>query len=413
VKLRQVSPSLSRAGLSARLAGNENGILDLSSQLDTDGLLSPPRSLLGNKLSLPNRRRLKMVMLGGSVTFSQAESQVPYRGLLRELSARGHDVLFLEREPERTSSNNGSLKPAVGRTEGYSALKELKDRFAGEIREADCVIVSSDISEGIKIGEWVTRTAQGATAFYDLNASQTLANLSKGDVDYISASLIPRYHLYLSFTGGPVLDHIEKQYGSPMARPLYCSVDAMLFFPDQQNIKWDLGYVGNYSQECQPTLNRLLIEPARRWEDGCFAVAGAGYPRSPRWPKNVKRIPQLSSGRRRAFYNSQRFALNVTPPSAIAVGFSPNVRLLEAAACGTPVITEFWPGQETVFKSDDEILISHSRDETLIYLEEISELERRRIGYRSRERVLARHTTRHRATELESYVLEVLKTSAA
>ena len=107
-------------------------------------------------------------------------------------------------------------------------------------------------------------------------------------------------------------------------------------------------------------------------------------------------------------------ACRIPPPhSALGVGFSPNVRLFEAIACGTPVISEFWPGLDTFFKPDDEILISHSPDETLIYLEEISELDRRRLGYRARERVLARHTSRHRATELEGYVLELLRRSAA
>jgi spore maturation protein CgeB len=131
------------------------------------------------------------------------------------------------------------------------------------------------------------------------------------------------------------------------------------------------------------------------------------------WPKNVKRIPLVPPARRRAFYNSQRFTLNITPPGAIAIGYSPSARLFEAAACGTPIITEFWPGLDTIFTPDEEILVSHSADETMIYLEEISELERRRLGYRARERVLARHTTRHRAAELETYALEVLKLSAA
>ena len=68
-----------------------------------------------------------------------------------------------------------------------------------------------------------------------------------------------------------------------------------------------------------------------------------------------------------------------------------------------PSSAKFWPGLDTFFKPDDEILISHSSDETLIYLREISELDRRRVAYRARERVLAEHTTRHRASELENY----------
>jgi spore maturation protein CgeB len=412
MKLRQSQFHAGGAGLSERGNGNESATLELNAQLDAEGLLSPPRSLLGNKLSQSNRRPLKIVILGRSITFSPGCGHAAtYRGLLRELTARGHDVLFLERALE---GNGSDLPyPTSGRTERYSSLKELKARFVSAIRGADFVMVGSHLNEGIEIGEWVTRIAEGATAFYDFDAAQTMANLTKGDVDYLSPTLIPRYQMYLSSTGGPLLDFIEKRHGSPMARPLYCSVDARLHFPEQHEIKWDLGCAGDYSQDCQPIINRLFIESARRWDEGRFVLAGAQYPRSLHWPKNVKRIPQLSPGKCRAFYNSLRFALNLTPPGAIAAGFSPNARLFEAAACGTPVISEFWPGLDTFFKPDDEILISHSRDETLIYLEEISELNRRRIAYRARERVLARHTTRHRAVELENYALEILKLSAA
>jgi spore maturation protein CgeB len=133
------------------------------------------------------------------------------------------------------------------------------------------------------------------------------------------------------------------------------------------------------------------------------------YPRTIRWPKNVKRITHLSPVKHRAFYNSQRYTLNVTRANMIAAGFSPSVRLFEAAACGTPIISDFWPGLDTFLKPDEEILISHSSDETLIYLEEISETDRRRIGQRARDRVLSKHTAKHRAAELEAYALEVLK----
>jgi spore maturation protein CgeB len=402
----------SNTPFSARIDGNAGVALDLDSHIDTESLLTPPRSLLGQKL--PVRPQLKIVMLGPPLASSFGNgAAATYRGLVRELGARGHEVLFLERGPEREGARREGTKPVPGRVEVYPNLKELKNRHAAAVRDADFVLVGSHIAEGIEIGDWVTRTAQGATAFYDLNTAGTIANLFKGRAENISAALIPRYQMYLSFTGGPLLGQMEKQYGSPMARPLYCSVDARLYFPEHTELKWDLGYLGAYSAERQSSLERLFLEPARRWSEGRFLVAGSSYPRSVRWPKNVKRVPLVPPAKRRAFYNSQRFTLNVSPPNVLTTGFAPASRLFEAAACGTPVITEFWPGLDTFFVPDEEILISHSPDETMIYLEEISELERRRLGYRARERVLAKHTTRHRAAELETYVLEVLKLSSA
>ena len=392
---------------------NSTEILELDSQLDTEKLLAPPRSLLGHKFAPPTRPRLKIVILGPSLTSSLGNgAAATYRGLVRELNTRGHDVLFLERRHGEHLHRDWPKLP-FGRIEHYHSLAELKDRHAPAVRDADFVVVGSHVSEGIEIGEFVTCTAKGATAFYDLDTAGTMANLNGGKATYLSDTLIPRYQMYLSFTGGSVLDQIELEYGSPMARPLYPSVDAKLYFPEQLELKWDFGYLGAYNAERQSTLDRLLFEPARRWSEGRFVIAGSQYPRSMRWHKNVKHLPLVPPAKRRAFYNSQRFTLNITPPGVLAIGYSPSARLFEAAACGTPIITEFWPGLDTLFTPDEDILISHSADETMIYLEEISELERRRLGYRARERVLAKHTTRHRAAELETYALEVLKFSVA
>src|SRR6185312_2125215 len=320
-----------------------------------------------------------------------------------ELSARGHDVLFLERASESHSRTRDLSNPPCGRTEFYRGIKELKNQFASAIRGAEFVMVGSGLQDGLAIGEWVARAAQGATAFYDTDPFLTLAGLVKGEGDYISAALVPRFQIYLSVTGGSLLERIEEKFGSPCARPLYCSADASLYFPEHREIKWDLGCMGSYADDRQPALERLFLEAAGHWEEGRFALAGAHYPRSIRWPRNVERSNHVPSTKHRAFYNSQRFALNVT-----RAGFSPDVRLFEAAACGTPVISDYWPGIETFFKPDEEILISHSSDETLVYLEEISELDRRRIGYRARERVLSAHTARRRAAELENYIFELV-----
>ena len=361
--------------------------------------------------SMKSRRRgLKIVIIGLSITSSWGNGHATtYRGLVRELSGRGHDVLFLERDTEWYASNRDLPNPPYGRTELYRDIAELKDRFSGEVRQADAVVVGSYVPDGIAVGEWVTDLAQGVTAFYDIDTLVTMANLLSGRVDYLSSSLIPRYHLYLSFTGGPILDHIEKHYHSPMARPLYCSVDAMLYFPEECERKWDLGYMGTYSDDRQPVLDRLLLEPARQWDSGRFVVAGPQYPRSIRWPRNVRRFTHLSPEKHRSFYNSQRFTLNVTRADMVAAGYSPSVRLFEAAACGTPIISDWWEGLDQFFEPGKEILISRSSGETLDFLRNVPEIDRRRIGYRARECVLARHTSRQRAQELESYVLGLLK----
>jgi len=357
---------------------------------------------------------LDIAILGLSITSSWGNGHATtYRGLVRELTARGHRVLFLERDVPWYADNRDLPEPPYGRTVLYSGLEELKDRFEKDIRSADLVIVGSYVPEGVAVGQWATRTARGATAFYDIDTPVTLAKLARGDHEYLTPELIPCYGCYLSFTGGPTLKRLERHYGSPMARPLYCSFDPGLYYPEEVEPKWDLGYMGTYSDDRQPTVDRLLIQPARHWTNGRFVVAGPQYPKQFRWPKNVERFQHLEPAKHREFYNAQRFTLNVTRTDMIAAGWSPSVRLFEAAACGTPILSDSWPGLESFFKIGEEILTVRNACDVLQYLRDIPERERRALGQRARARVLLEHTAAHRAEELEGYALSLLNSRHA
>jgi spore maturation protein CgeB len=357
---------------------------------------------------------LRIVILGLSITSSWGNGHATtYRGLIRELVARGHDVLFLERDVEWYASNRDLPRPPYGRTALYQSLDELNEKFAAEVEGADMVIVGSFVPEGVAVGHWVLENASGVTAFYDIDTPVTLAKLARGDDEYLSADLIPRYQLYLSFTGGPTLERLEQEYGAPMTRPLYCSVDPNLYYPEEAPTQWDLGYMGTYSDDRQPGLSRLLIEPSRRWEQGRFAVAGPQYPESIKWPENVQRIEHLPPMRHRIFYAAQNFTLNLTRADMIAAGFSPSVRLFEAAACATPIISDYWEGLNSFLMPEREILIARSGEDVLAWLKEMPAEDRRAIGTRARDRVLAEHTAAHRAVELEGYALELLGRQAA
>src|SRR5918992_94506 len=216
-----------------------------------------------------NPPRLRIVILGLSITSSWGNGHATtYRGLVRELTARGHDILFLERDVPWYASNRDLPRPQYGNTALYLDFTELKRRFATEVAEADMVIVGSYVPEGADVGAWVTATARGLTAFYDIDTPVTLAKLARGEDEYLTAALIPEYQLYLSFTGGPTLERLEEEFGSPMARPLYCSVDPALYFPQPTESRWDLGYMGTYSGDRQPALTRFLVEPAAAWPEG-------------------------------------------------------------------------------------------------------------------------------------------------
>src|SRR3712207_905752 len=151
-------------------------------------------------------QRLRIVIIGLSITSSWGNGHATtYRGLVRELVRRGHDVLFLEHDKPWYASNRDMPNPPFGRTVLYASVAELKDRFAADVRSADLVVVGSYVPEGVAGGEWVVQTARGLAAFYDIDTPVTLAKLERGDTEYLSPGLIPKYGMYLSFTGGPTL----------------------------------------------------------------------------------------------------------------------------------------------------------------------------------------------------------------
>jgi spore maturation protein CgeB len=349
---------------------------------------------------------LNIVIIGLSVTSSWGNGHATtYRALIEALTNRGHQVTFLERDVPWYRDNRDLMKPSGWNVEIYHSLQDLPRRFAPLIRDANLVVVGSYVPDGIAIAEWITAHAEGITAFYDIDTPVTLAGLDQG-LEYLSAAMIPRFDLYLSFSGGPVPGMIEDTYGSPMARVLYCSADPDLYRPQPAEKQWEMGYLGTYSDDRQPSVERLLLAPAKAIPDRRFVLGGSRYPADLTWPDNVERIDHLPQHEHPSFYSRQRFTLNITRADMRALGFSPSVRLFEAAACGTPVISDRWPGIETVFEPATEILLVSDARDVIQILRELPEERRLSTADRARRRILTEHTPDHRARQLEAYYLE-------
>jgi spore maturation protein CgeB len=347
---------------------------------------------------------LRVVVFGLSLSSSWGNGHATtYRALLKALAARGHDILFLERDVPWYAEHRDLPKPAFCRLALYRQLSDLS-KFQAEIAAADAVIVGSYVPDGIEVGRLVQKTARGVSAFYDIDTPITVARLESGDLDYLSRDLIPGYDLYLSFTGGPILDRLRHSYGSPRAEVLYCSVDTDAYARLDRPKLWDLSYIGTYSADRQPKLERLLIEPARRLPHGRFVVAGPQYPDDIRWPANVERIEHVGPADHAAFYAASRFTLNVTRADMVAAGYSPSVRLFEAAACGAAIISDTWRGIEAVFEPGEEIALAETADHVVRYLAATDPPRHAMLGAAARRRVLAEHTADHRARDLERWL---------
>ena len=161
---------------------------------------------------------MRLVVLGLSLSSSWGNGHATtYRALLKAFAARGHDILFLERDVPWYAAHRDVADPDYCRLEYYRDLAGLS-RWRREVEAADAVIVGSYVPDGVAVGRFIQEHARGVAAFYDIDTPVTLAKLARGEHDYIAPRQIAGYPLYLSFTGGPMLKRIERDYGSPRAR---------------------------------------------------------------------------------------------------------------------------------------------------------------------------------------------------
>ncbi len=349
---------------------------------------------------------LEIVVFGLSVTSAWGNGHATtYRALTRALADRGHRVRFYERDVPWYAGHRDLPQPAWMRTVLYRDLATLESELGPRVR-ADLVIIGSYVPEGARLLEWLLPRVEGLTAFYDIDTPVTVARLQRADCEYLEPRQVERFDLYLSFAGGPVLERLRQHWGARRPRPLYCSVDPRDYFPTRSAKRYDLGYLGTFSPDRQATLERLLLEPARRWGAGRFSVAGAQYPPGLQWPANVAHTEHLAPDAHRGYYNIQRCTLNVTRADMVANGWSPSVRLFEAAACGVPIISDAWPGLGDFLEPGTEVLLGQDSEEVLHWRREAPAASLAAIGARARARVLAAHTAAHRALELERYIQE-------
>lgn len=350
---------------------------------------------------------MNIAVLGLSLSSSWGNGHATtYRALLRALAARGHRVTFYERDRSWYAAERDLPDADFCRLVLYDSLADL-ELLMPAIGGCDAVILGSFVPDGPAIAERLLAAEVRPLAFYDIDTPVTLAALADGTCEYLRADLVPAFDLYFSFSGGKALRILQERYGARRAVPLYCSVDAERYRPLDVPKRWELGYLGTYSEDRQQALERLLIEPARRLPDRRFVVAGAQYPADITWPENVDRLEHVPPEAHAEFYSSCRFALNVTRSDMIRLGHSPSVRLFEAAACARPVISDRWPGLDDYFAIDAEVLTAESGQEVMALLTAEDRDREAAIGRAARARVLRDHQASRRAAELEDALGQV------
>lgn len=354
---------------------------------------------------------MKIVVFGLSITSAWGNGHATtFRALLKALHERRHDIVFFEKETEWYADNRDLPEPPYCRLILYENWSEVLTKARKELADADVGIVGSYFPDGIAATDELLDSRAAVKTFYDIDTPITIANLRRtGRTDYVKAAQLPGFDTYFSFTGGPMLREIEEGFGIRSAAPLYCSFDPCEYrrFPINKRFACELSYMGTYAPDRQAKLEELLVRVATTCPERSFIVAGPQYPKRMRWPKNVRRIMHLSPKWHADFYSSSRFTLNVTRREMVIAGYSPSVRLFEAAACGAVILSDNWPGLDSFFIPGREILFANDTQDVTRYLA-LSDSELRVIGDAARARVLSDHTSEIRARQFEQ-AIEIAK----
>lgn len=351
---------------------------------------------------------MKLAVIGLTLSSSWGNGHATtYRALLGAFVKAGGRVEFFERDMPWYARNRDLPDPDFARLHLYQDVAELRRRFVQKIRDADAVLIGSYVPDGVEVIDWALEEARGPVAFYDIDTPVTLGRLARGDESYLAARQVPGFDIYFSFTGGPTLSHLQRRYGAKRAVALYCTVDPNNYRhrPEIER-KWRLGYLGTYSADRQPGLERLLLDPAAKRPKMRFVVAGPQYPEEIDWPENVERIEHCPPRQHEHFYNSQDFTLNITRAEMIKAGWSPSVRLFEAAACATPIISDRWEGLDDLFPDGEAIIIADSADDVTAALR-MPEAVRQALGRAAQAIVLEHHSADRRARQLAGYLEEI------
>jgi spore maturation protein CgeB len=349
---------------------------------------------------------MKIVVFGLAITSSWGNGHATlWRGLCRALAARGHLVVFFERDVPYYAAHRDLSEVPGARLHLYPAWEEVREVAERELADATAGIITSFCPDATAAeSALMASKSDGALrVFYDLDTPVTLARMARGErVAYLGPHGLTGYDLVLSYTGGVSLDQLRDHLGAREAQPLYGSVDPAVHQPvaPVDEYRADLSYLGTYADDRQDGVERLFLETARRLAERRFLLAGSQYPIEFPWASNVFYKRHLPPDQHASFYCSSRLTLNVTRRAMAETGYCPSGRLFEAAACGAPILSDWWQGLDRFFEPEREILVATSTAEAIAALDR-PDYELRTIAKRARERTLAEHTAERRAIELE------------
>lgn len=358
---------------------------------------------------------MNLVVFGLTISSSWGNGHATlWRGLCRALAARGHQVTFFERDVPYYAAHRDDHAPAGCVLRLYADWDDIRSAAAAALRTAEVAMVTSFCPDAGAATRLVLESPAEVKSYYDMDSGVTLDALARGSrPDYIPAEGLAAFDVVFSYTGGRTSEDLRRVLGARRVEPLYGSVDPHLHHPVDAGpwISSGLSYLGTYASDRQDAVEQLLLATARRMPHMKFLLAGSQYPADFPWPENLFYLSHLPPGDHPRFYSSSGWTLNVTRGPMAAVGFCPSGRLFEAAACGAPIVSDWWQGLDRFFTPGEEIVVARSTDDVVGALE-MDDAERQRIGRRARQRALDSHTAAARVVSFEAALEDVRATGS-
>lgn len=328
-----------------------------------------------------------------------------YRGIIRNLAARGHRITFYEPDAFERQQHRDIPDPEWAKVVVYPATESEARRMLDQARGADIVVKASGVGvfdELLEAAVLDIRKPGGLAIFWDVDAPATLDRMETDPADPFRP-LVPRYDFVFTYGGGDPVVEAYKRFGARECVPIYNALDPATHHPVEPDPRFegDLGFLGNRLPDREARVEEFFLKAAALAPGRRFLLGGNGWGDKP-MPANVQYLGHVYTRDHNAFNCTPLAVLNISRESMARYGFSPATRVFEAAGAGACLITDAWEGIEMFLEPDWEVLVAADGEEVAERLRRLNLEDARRIGRAAKRRILAEHTYAHRAAQIES-----------
>ncbi|MDY6922512.1 MAG: glycosyltransferase [Pseudomonadota bacterium] len=324
-----------------------------------------------------------------------------YRGMLRELAARGWEVTFYEPDAFDRQRHRDIDPPDWAEVVVWDNTPEACRAVVARAAGADVVVKASGVGvfDDELLAVFDHARPDALTVYWDVDAPATLAEI-RNQPDHPLRRALPDIDMVLTYGGGPPVVAAFEALGARLCRPIYNALDPTTHHPVEPQARFaaDLSLLANRLPDREARIERFFIEPAASLPLRKFLLGGNGW-HDKGLPSNIHALGHVGTADHNAFNCSSLAVLNVSRDSMAANGFSPATRVFEAAGAGACLITDHWEGVEQFLKPGEEVLVARDGREVAEHLAALTPDRARAIGEAARRRVLAEHTYARRADE--------------